>query len=83
MYKKILKFTDVISPFCTQEWEFTNHNVQNLWKKIDNHGRSVFFFNMAEIDWLFYFRNYVKGMRVYLFNDPLSNVEAAKRKYKR
>lgn len=83
IYKKIQKFSDVLAPFCTTEWEFSNNNVQQLWKQLEVKDRNGFFFNMAEMDWLTYFRYYIQGMRVYLFNDPLENLEAAKIKYRR
>ncbi|XP_026467581.1 fatty acyl-CoA reductase wat-like [Ctenocephalides felis] len=82
-YKKIHKFSNVISFFCTNEWTFTNNNVQALWKKISPKDQEMFDFNMQTMDWSAYMKTYIKGMRIYLFKDDLSTIEAARRKWNR
>jgi len=83
VYKKIHKFSNVISFFCTNEWTFTNKNVQKLWNKLPAADRDLFYFDMKQVDWIEYSRYYMRGMRIYLFKDDLSTVEAAKRKWNR
>lgn len=83
MYKKIHKFSSVISFFCTNEWMFTNSNVQRLWKKISRRDQEVFDFNIKNVDWEEYSFHYIKGMRLYLFKDDLSTLDAAKKKWAR
>lgn len=82
-YKKIHKFSSVISFFCTNEWIFTNNNVQALWRKLDRKDQELFNFDMKSMDWKEYSHHYIKGMRLYLFKDDLSTVESARRKWNR
>ncbi|CRL00357.1 CLUMA_CG013629, isoform A [Clunio marinus] len=82
-YKKIHKFANVISFFCTNEWTFTNDNVQSLWLNLSNEDKKLFYFDMQSLDWEEYIKEYMKGMRVYLFKDELSNAEQARKKWRR
>lgn len=82
-YKKIHKFSNVISFFCTNEWIFTNDNVQTLWNNLNADDREIFFFDITPLNWTEYISYYMKGMRMYLFKDDLSNVEVARKKWRR
>lgn len=83
VYKKIHKFSDVISFFCTNEWMFTNNNVQQLWTRLTDVDQRLFDFNMKQMDWIEYSHHYIKGMRLYLFKDDLSTVPSARRQWNR
>lgn len=83
VYKKIHKFSNVISFFCTNEWTFSNRNVQRLWHQLDAKDQQLFHFNMSDMVWVDYLRYYIKGMRIHLFKDDLSTVQAARRKWNR
>lgn len=83
IYKKVHKFSNVISFFCTNEWIFTNNNVQKLWLKLEDNDQKLFDFNIKTLDWFEYLRYYIRGMRVYLMKDDLSTLEASKRKWNR
>lgn len=82
-YKKIDKFSDVISYFSTREWNFTNHNTQSLWKRLDARDKQMFYFDMASFDWDVYFYSYARGCRVYLLKDPLETIPEGRTKLKR
>ncbi|XP_031622375.1 fatty acyl-CoA reductase wat-like [Contarinia nasturtii] len=82
-YKKIHKFSSVISFFCTNEWMFTNSNVQRLWRKIGRRDQELFDFNIRNVDWEEYSYHYIKGMRLYYFKDDLSTVDAARKKWRK
>jgi len=82
-YKKIHKFANVISFFCTNEWTFTNDNVQQLWSNLNLSDQKLFYFDMQSLDWEVYIKEYMKGMRVYLFKDELSNATEARKKWRR
>ena len=83
MYKKIHKFSQVLSFFSNNEWEFKNNNIQQLWKKLDESDKSIFHFNLAELEWVEYLTWYIKGMRVHLFKDGLETIEASRSKWTR
>lgn len=82
-YKKIHKFANVISFFCTNEWTFTNDNVQKLWRNMTVADQKLFYFDLKSLDWEVYIKEYMKGMRVYLFKDDLSNAAEARKKWRR
>lgn len=82
-YKKIHKFANVISFFCTNKWKFTNDNVQELWRNLNDEDKKLFYFDMESLDWEEYISEYMKGMRVYLFKDELNNAPAARKKWQR
>jgi fatty acyl-CoA reductase len=82
-YKKIHKFADVISFFCTNEWTFTNDNVQKLWRNLNAEDKVLYPFDMTPLSWEEYISHYMIGMRMYLFKDDLSNVEVARKKWRR
>lgn len=83
IYKKIHKFSKVISFFCTNEWMFTNTNIQQLHQRLPNIDQQQFNFNMKTMDWFEYCHHYIKGMRLYLFKDDESTLDHARRKWNR
>lgn len=83
VYKKIHKFADVISFFATNEWMFTNNNVQRMWNRLSVRDQAFFNFNMKTMDWVDYLHHYIPGMRKYLLKDDMSTVDAARRKWNR
>ncbi|XP_037045453.1 fatty acyl-CoA reductase wat-like [Bradysia coprophila] len=83
VYKKIHKFADVISFFATNEWMFTNNNIQRMWNRLSVRDQAMFNFNMKTMDWVDYLHHYIPGMRKYLLKDDMSTVEAARRKWNR
>lgn len=45
--------------------------------------QKLFYFDMQSLDWEEYIKEYMKGMRVYLFKDELSNAAEARKKWRR
>ncbi|XP_034234650.1 fatty acyl-CoA reductase wat-like [Thrips palmi] len=82
-YRKIHKFSTVISYFCCQDWQFRNDNVHKLWDKMNSMDRKVFDFNMKRLTWEQYFRTYMRGLRVYILGDPLDTLEESKVRYRK
>ncbi|XP_058793396.1 fatty acyl-CoA reductase wat-like [Phymastichus coffea] len=83
IYKKIMKFMDVLNYFTTKEWQFKNDNVNALADKLHNKDRSLFYMDMRDVDWDLYFQSYIKGIRTYLMKEPLDNLHAAKIRWRR
>lgn len=82
-YRKIHKFSTVISYFTTQQWQFSNENVLALWERTKPTDRVKFDFNLDNLDWNDYFHYYVRGLRLYILKDPIRTVDAGKIKYRR
>ena len=82
-YRKIHKFSHVISYFCTQQWKFDNRNVLALWKRTSLVDRKKFCFNLENLDWAQYFYHHVRGVRYYILKDPLDTIEKGRVKFNR
>ncbi|XP_043485407.1 fatty acyl-CoA reductase wat-like [Polistes fuscatus] len=83
IYRNIEKFKYVINFFTFNEWEFTNDKVLKLWDKLSVVDKHNFFFNVSDIDWDCFSDTYIKGLRVFLLNDPMETVEESKPFYRR
>ncbi|PNF31087.1 Fatty acyl-CoA reductase wat [Cryptotermes secundus] len=82
-YKKIHKFVDVISYFCTQQWKFTNHNVQAVWRRMTPLDQRLFDFNIADIDWESVFKASMQGLRIHMAEETPDTLEVARKRYRR
>lgn len=82
-YKKVNKFTYVISHFATNSWKFTNNNVQTLWNDMSDVDKRVFPFSMKNLDWDYYFQTQMLGLRTFFVKDELSTLPQARRKWRR
>ncbi|CAH0712964.1 unnamed protein product, partial [Brenthis ino] len=80
-YEKIGKFSEVISFFAIREWKFHNKNTLNLLKELDDADKHIFNFDIGSFKWDEYFKDYLKGIRLYLLKDPLETIPQAKKKY--
>ncbi|XP_026322638.1 fatty acyl-CoA reductase wat-like [Hyposmocoma kahamanoa] len=83
VYKKIHKFSTVISYFCTREIKFCNQHTRRLWDSISDVDKKLFPFSMADIVWSEYFDEYLIGIRRYLFKESDDTLPQAKIKWKR
>lgn len=83
VYKRIHKFMDVLDYFSTREWKFSNDNVKMLANKLSDKDRQQFPCDILQIDWDYYFRTYMLGIRVYLIKDPLDTLPQARVKWQR
>ncbi|XP_044735342.1 fatty acyl-CoA reductase wat-like [Chrysoperla carnea] len=83
VFQKINRFLFVISYFTTREWKFNNQNVQNLNKKLSKEDQELFLFDMKKLNWNTFFETYILGIRIYLVKDPITTLEAAKKRWTR
>ncbi|XP_076750890.1 fatty acyl-CoA reductase wat [Xylocopa sonorina] len=83
IYKRIHKFMDVLDYFSTREWKFSNDNVKMLVNKLTDKDRKQFACDIVQLDWDYYFRTYMQGIRVYLIKDPLDTLPQARVRWQR
>lgn len=83
VFQKINRFLFVISYFTTREWKFNNQNVQKLNKKLSKEDQELFLFDMKKLNWNTFFETYILGIRLYLVKDPITTLEAAKKRWTR
>lgn len=60
-----------------REWRFTNDNSLALWESLSEEDRSMFAFDVWNVNREEYFYSYMKGCRLYLLKDPLSSIPLA------
>ncbi|XP_011882612.1 PREDICTED: putative fatty acyl-CoA reductase CG5065 [Vollenhovia emeryi] len=82
-YKKINKFSSIISYFSSQQWRFNNDAVVKLWSRVNSADRQIFNFNIDSLDWESYLKNLIPGARVYIIKDPMETVEKGREKYRK
>ncbi|KAG7212758.1 hypothetical protein KM043_013019 [Ampulex compressa] len=75
IYKKMQKFSNVITYFSCQQWVFRNDAVVKLWNKMNPTDQDIFYFNLETLDWDNFFYFHVRGLRFYLAKDPFDTVE--------
>ncbi|CAG9794548.1 unnamed protein product [Diatraea saccharalis] len=83
VYRKIHKFSSVLSYFCTREIIFCNKRTRELWHDTSEADREIFPFSMADVDWNEYFDHYLAGIRRYLFKESDATLPQARIKWKR
>lgn len=82
-YKKIHKFSEVISYFATQEWKFKNDKNVALWNKLSPVDKDIFYFYLDNFDWHVFFPYYIRGLRLYLLQDSMDTLDRGRAKYRK
>ncbi|CAG9770278.1 unnamed protein product [Ceutorhynchus assimilis] len=82
-YKKVHKFSSVISYFCTREWDVRSDSLRRQQERMCDKDRELFFSDLKQLDWDEYYKTYCKGVRQYLLQDPLETLEVAQTKWRR
>ncbi|KAK6633684.1 hypothetical protein RUM44_004291 [Polyplax serrata] len=79
-YKKIHKFSRIISYFCLNQFKFEEKTPMIVWNKMSDRDKEIFYFNIADLNWTDYLDQYLKGLRVYLAKDDMSTLPEGRRK---
>lgn len=84
-YRKTEKILIMMSFFGTREWNFRNENIQRLVERTKEfkYQRGNLDFDIRNIDWNQYFRNYIPGIKRYYFKEDCDNVKALEKSYQR
>lgn len=79
-YRKIHRFSEVLSYFSTRQWLFSDTNTRALWRKLGTEDQKFFNFDISSLVWEDYFYTHMRGLRVYLVKDSLDTVPLGIRK---
>ncbi|XP_011688428.1 PREDICTED: fatty acyl-CoA reductase 1-like [Wasmannia auropunctata] len=82
-YKKIHKFSSVISYFSSKEWRFSNDAVVKLWSRVSLADRQIFNFDIDNLNWESYLKHMIPGLRLYIAKDPLETIDKGREKYEK
>ncbi|XP_044013795.1 uncharacterized protein LOC122856167 [Aphidius gifuensis] len=83
MLSKIFKYLDVVRVFTMKDWNWKANNVPLMWKRLDQEDQKIFKFSLTGFNWKEYSRNYMMGIKIYLFKEGLNTLEASKERQKR
>jgi fatty acyl-CoA reductase len=81
MYAKIDKFNELMSYFTTRQWHFSDQNVRTLNDILSPEDRTLFPFDLANLNWEPYIHNYMAGIRLHLLHEKPDNLKAARSKF--
>lgn len=68
----------MISYFALNEWKGKCNRTKSLWKRIYPNDKKLFPFSLDNFDWNDYIRKFMIGLRIYLLDDPLTTLPAAR-----
>ncbi|KAJ3646752.1 hypothetical protein Zmor_024325 [Zophobas morio] len=69
-YAKIDKVLMLISYFSTQNFDFDEDNVQDLWTEMSEDDKTLFNFSMEDLQWKKYLDMCALGFRKYILKEP-------------
>jgi len=71
------EFVSLISLFSTHQWHFVSDNFTLLLENLSAEDRNIFGFDVRQIDWMVYMKNYGLGVRRYILKDKDDTIPAA------
>ncbi|XP_037505642.2 putative fatty acyl-CoA reductase CG5065 [Rhipicephalus sanguineus] len=82
-YEKVRKAMGVVEYFATHGWLFRTNNVQKLLLELSRTDAKMFNFDVRALEWSHYWKNYVIGIRKYLFKAEDSKEPDARKHLRR
>ncbi|XP_052133366.1 fatty acyl-CoA reductase wat-like [Frankliniella occidentalis] len=70
--KRSKNLITTLSPFCTNEWNFSDGNVRRLWSKLAARDRILFPFDVTAIDWVAYMRSSAVGFKRFVMKEEVN-----------
>ena len=64
--------------YTIRQWRFISQNAIRLLSKLSEEDRRIFYFDVREINWRAYIRNYVLGARKYILKEADGSEPAAR-----
>ena len=83
LYQRAFQALSGFDYFFSRQWLFTNQNACQLWSKLSQRDKEIFYFDVKAIDWKTYFEFYVLGIRKFIFKDDPNNISDARRNLKK
>ena len=77
---KAFRALSVFDYFFTRYWIFTSSNYVELWSKMSDRDRQIFYYDVRDLDWRAYFETYILGTRQYIFKESITTVPEANKK---
>lgn len=78
LHKKVNASLDELEPFIFNEWKFHNTKALRLQTKMSEEDKQRFYLDMSSLNWEQYFHSLALGVRLYLNNEKITTLGAAK-----
>ncbi|KAL1116456.1 hypothetical protein AAG570_004929, partial [Ranatra chinensis] len=78
IYRKVDRYSEVMTYFSIRNWDFRNENMIRLWSRLNPDDKTRFNFDFKTLDWSKFFYNYIRGLRIYLLKDDMSTLPQAR-----
>ncbi|KAL1426227.1 hypothetical protein MTO96_018412 [Rhipicephalus appendiculatus] len=82
-YEKVRRAVGVLEYFATHGWLFRTNNVQKLLDELSSTDAKLFNFDVRALEWGHYWKNYILGIRKYLFKAEDSKEPDARKHLRR
>ncbi|XP_041970839.1 fatty acyl-CoA reductase wat-like [Aricia agestis] len=83
LYSRVIKVASILFYYSMRDWQFSDRNVQEMWRALPKNDQVVFPFSMAEFSWDHMIETFLFGLRVYLLKDDPSTLPEARIKWNR
>ncbi|XP_058834139.1 fatty acyl-CoA reductase wat-like [Topomyia yanbarensis] len=83
LYRKVHKFSEVLSFFTNNEWDFRNEHYHKVMSQMTTDDHRFFPCDMKHIDWVEFLTNNLRGLRMYIMKEKWDNLEQARKKYRK
>ncbi|XP_058463867.1 fatty acyl-CoA reductase wat-like [Malaya genurostris] len=83
LYRKVHKFSEVLSFFTNNEWDFRNEHYHKVMAHMTADDHRYFPCDVKQIDWVEFLANNLKGLRMYVMKEKWDNLEQARSKYRK
>ncbi|KAJ3641628.1 hypothetical protein Zmor_028124 [Zophobas morio] len=83
LYKNAYRQIDVLTNFCRRRVQCDTTNVRTLWKNMSQDDKTLFEFHTEKIYTYDAVKTMFLGMRLYLLNDPIETVPAARKRLRK
>nr|CAH7738800.1 unnamed protein product [Callosobruchus chinensis] len=83
LYSTIQNVIEKLGYFAKKSYLFKSENIGRMLSNMSPRDREIFFCDMRALSWDDFFITYFKGIRVYLFRDPLDTLKEGRIKAKR
>jgi fatty acyl-CoA reductase len=83
IYEKVFIFIEALEFFSTHEWKIRTNNVLMLTNQLEGVDKQEFNFDIQQLNWSTYWKDYVLGIRRYVLKEDDSTLSKARSDLKR
>uniref|UniRef100_A0A8C7X5P0 Fatty acyl-CoA reductase n=1 Tax=Oryzias sinensis TaxID=183150 RepID=A0A8C7X5P0_9TELE len=78
IFNRLHKAIGLLEYFSSQDWEWNSDNISMLMSQLTPEDRTMFNFDVRQLNWPEYIENYCIGTKKYVLNEDMSDIPAAR-----